>query len=390
MYMKIAPIVLLSLILLSPAVSAVGIGPGKATIDFEPGLNISLGFYVRSTMTTDMPVKVFIENCALEGYNISQYFQPSISEVVLAPGEVRRFDVRVSLPQKIERPGTYTCILTAMEAPENAADTGEGTGIGAYTGVGAMIYVRVPYPGRYLDIWFGVQNVNISDPVRFKIDLANRGLENVTASGNIKVTDDLGRNLATLSTNEKFIESQQSDYLQAVWDTTGIPPGRYRAFATVEYGGEKPATAGTDFKIGDILVRIINITYPDEINPDDIVRFEITLDSYWNEKIENIYVDMKAYKDGELVRDSRSETFEIDAWQSKKSAIFLDTDGFKEGEYTANFTVNYNGRTSEDSISFDVKQPQNPFIIWLIVAAVALAIAVVAIVIVKRRKKEKK
>jgi hypothetical protein len=358
-----------------PAVSAIGISPGMLKIDFEPWLNKTHTYYVRGG---GLPIEVYTNptKCIL-----SEYIKPSISYVELSPGEIRYFSVEINLPGKIEEPGLHKCEIIASEVKQE-----DLPGVSALSGVGASIYIYVPYPYKYLQAVLHAANVNMSKPVPFNIELKSRGIENVTASATITIYDINGKSVATLYTSPVFVESQKTGELSAVWDTTGMPPGRYLAKAVVEYGGEEPALPETEFKIGDILLRILNITYSEGAKPGDIVRFNVDIDSYWNSKIEGAYIDLSVKKEGNQLSTTRSESFDIDAWSERIVTVYWDTSGLDEGEYELEFLVKYEGRTTAKSINIELRYPFNEYIIFILIA-VAVAIAVTVIYLKKKRKK---
>jgi len=355
---------------------AIGIAPGRIVIDYEPGYNRTFLYYIRGG-SPGVPI-VMTTRC-----DLSEYIKPSIDKILLEPGEIRYFSVTVDLPDEIEKPGRHECEVTAVEQPE-----GEDGGITAISAVTSQVWINVPYPTKYLEASLSAPNVNLSEPVHFNIGLISRGLENVTTRGIIKVSDVSGKNLATLYTAEKFVESLQRENLEAVWDTQGLPPGSYHADATMEYGGDKPALSSANFKIGDVLLLITNITHPDEISPGDIVKFEIYIDSYWNQEITDAFVNLEVLKDGSVVGVSKSESFDIEPWKSRIIPIFWDTGKLEEGEYGAGFTAHYEGRTSEKSINVEIKSPQNPYLLLIIIAAIVIALVIAGIIYYKKKKKK--
>jgi hypothetical protein len=367
-------------------VQALGIANAETGIEYEPGLNETYEFYVRGGPQMSK-VNIWTRGA------LSKYIKPSIETVTLGPGEVRHFDVTVDIPEKPEIYGLITNEVVATEMPPEAE-----VGVGAFVEVSAYIRIYIPYPWKYLELSFPVPNVAISQPVPFKITIYSRGELNVTARGIVNVTDSEGKNMAILHTDDKFVEAKKTETMEAVWNTTGIDAGRYYAGAAVEYGGEKPATANTEFKIGDLIIKIQNISHKDDIKPDEIVRFEIDLESYWNEEIKNVYVNLFAYdENGGAVGTSKSETIDIATWVSRKVLTYWDTTNLKEGEYDIKFVVNYAGKTAEKNIRVEIKLPPPPplppppefpyatLLILLAVAAIILAVAVY----IKRGKRNK-
>jgi hypothetical protein len=369
----------LSLLMIwSVPVQAIGISPPGIGINFEPGFNETYKYYVRAGSNGNIRIWVRGE--------LAEYIKPSVENLTLNPGEVRWFDVTVELPQELERPGRHTSSIVATESAPPTS-----TGVGSIAEVSSHFHVEVAYPGKYLEVRLHAQNVNLGKPVIFAVSLTSRGEENVTASSIIKVFNLEGNNLATLYTSEELIESKKSGSLEAEWDTSGIPPGLYFANTSVEYGADEPVTASTSFKIGDVLIKIINVSYQDDIQPGDIVKFDVELDSYWNEKITDAFITLGVLKDGEEVGSSTSETFDIAAWRKKVVRIFWDTEDLEEGEYHARFTVNYLEKTTEKTIEVEIKPTPNPLIdlIPYIIAAVLIAIIAVIAIYARRRRKGK-
>jgi hypothetical protein len=359
---------------------AIGISPGRIEMDFVPGQNSTydimiIGGSYESIDVSSRPS----DTCSLADYII-----PDRTELSLKPGEKAYLKVRVLLPADYPRPGVHYCSLVAEEVPQKGF-----SGVAAFSAVAMQVWIRVPYPERYLDGRLSVSNVNLSGTAHFDVLLQSMGLKDVTASGVITVTDSSGRTVATLQTGSVFIKSMESGTMQAAWDTKDMPAGRYYATAAVEYGAEKPISVGTGFKIGDILVKVINITYPSDMFPDQIIKLEALVDSYWNDRIEGSYLTMDVTKDGAQVGETRrSESFDLEPWESRTVPLYWDTTGLSEGAYVAEFTVHYSGKAEKGITTLTIKQRQNPYLFLLLVLAVAAAIAAAAFYAYRRRKRK--
>jgi hypothetical protein len=373
------PTFLLAIIMFAGSVSAIGIAPSLVRIDYEPGFNDTYRYYVRAGPHDSL---VNITSRVNIKCDLRKFIKPSITEASLRKNEIRYFNVDVQLPEEPPRPGLHECGVVAEEMASGAG----GGGVSAYAAVMGLIYIYVPYPDKYIEARLGAPNVNLGDPVEFTLSLVSRGLKNVTASSVIKVTDSEGKNLATLYTDEMFVESRKSASTKATWDTTGFPAGRYSAEATVEYGGESPVIAGTQFKIGEMLIKVTNLTYPEHIYTNDIVKIELELDSYWNSKITGAYIALEVYDtEGIRMGNPKSETFDIDAWDKKTIPVFWDTSGLEEGTYELRFTVNYEGRTTEKSISLEIETVPDYSMIILLLAAVAILFVAIIYYLLRRK-----
>ncbi|MFH0956899.1 MAG: hypothetical protein V1813_03480 [Candidatus Aenigmatarchaeota archaeon] len=360
---------------------AIGISPGRIEITFVPGQNSTYDMYVVGGGTEN----IVVSSKQTETCGLSQYIVPEKTEFVLDPGEKAYFSVNVALPSDYPRPGLHDCAIVAEEVPVTG-----NAGVSAFAAVQAQFWIRVPYPERYLEGRLVVSNVNLSETAHFAVNLGSMGLKDVTASALITVTDSSGRNVATLQTGNAFIESMGSGTLEASWDTSGMPAGRYYAEALVEYGGEKPLSLSSGFKIGDVLVKIINVTYPEEIFPDGIARLDVLVDSYWNDRIEGSYMTLEMEKDGDFAGSGRSESFDLEPWEERLVPIYWDTRGLSEGEYDAVLAVHYAGKEERSTLALKIVPRQDPYmmlLLLLIAIAVAIAIAVVYAFMRKRRRK---
>jgi len=359
-------------------VHAIAISPSIIDINFEPNFKQTYQFYVREDPGIDINVSVTGD--------LAEYITTSITEPSFRVDRIRYFSVTVELPEEIEVPGLHKCYIHADEIPPLGES---GSTVAAYSGVKTPINIWVPYPEKYIEARLTVPNVNVSEPVRMQISLISRGLSDTTAYGVIRIRDLGEKNIATLYTDSKLVKSMQKESLEAIWDTSGVPPGRYSATAEVEYGGKSPAISGTQFKIGDLLVKITNITYPEEIRPDRIHKLEVEVDSYWNMEIKDIYIQLSLSDDKSVLSSSKSETFDLDAWGRKTIPVFLDTTGIKEGEYDLTATVYYEGRTTEESVKIEIKEPSYLYILIIILVAI-IVVVMLALFLLRKRKEKKK
>jgi len=374
-----APVIFL-LILNSQTASALGISPPGVSYRFEPGLDTSFTGYVRNTGDVTMPIKLAIEG------DLKQYVTSNLNETVLNPREVRYFTIFIKLPQEIEKPGKHIVSVRAEEHPEKLSGS-RTSGVSAVASVGFKITILVPYPGKYLEGRISVENTKLGDPVPLTISLSSFGTENVTANGIIKISEeDTKQTLATLYPNSVLVESKGQSSMSATWDTNGVKPGRYTANATITYGGKRPLILAKQFKVGDVLLKIENITYNSPLHLDEISKFVLTIDSYWNEKINNTYIVMNLLKDGEEISSMKSETFDIDAWTSKDVMLYLDTHGLEEGKYQLKFEVYYLDKVTEKKIDIEIK-PYFDMLLLLLIIAVAVLAVIMAVIYKKKKKK---
>ena len=355
--------------------SGLGVSPPMITLNYAPGLNATYTAYVRNTESVPFAVNLTVVGL------LKDYVKPSIDYMELGPNEKRYFEIYINLPDNMRRPGLWDGLLRAVQY--STASQGMVT---ALVGVEIKIFVRVPYPGEYLESVLSVKDVKVSEPVNFQISLISRGTENVTASGAIEIYDRNGRNMASLSTGEGRVETMGSAVLEASWQTGGVPPGKYFANSTVEYGSGFRTGSEAIFRIGDVLIIIQNVTQPGKITEGDIAKFNVTLESFWSEKFDNLFVEMQVLKDGAEVGSSKSESFTLDPYETESVTIFWDTGNLEKGEYTANFTVKYGQKVAEKQVQVNIGEPES--YMWLyVILIVAAILSILTGVYLKKRKK---
>lgn len=356
---------------------AIGISPGRIELDFSPGRNSTYEICVIGGSYES----IVVSSRQYGKCGLAEYIIPDKTELTLNAGERTCMKVGIFLPSDYPRPGLHECEIVAAEVSQ-----GGYSGVSAFSAATMQVWIRVPYPERYLEGSLSAPNVNLSGIAQFTVSLESMGLQDVTAGGLIKVTDSSGRAAATVQTGSVFVKSMEKGVLQATWDTSGMPAGRYYAEAVVEYGAEEPLSMGSGFKIGDILVRVVNITYPEDIFPDQIVKLEVLADSYWNDRIEGSYVTLDVKKDGMQAGESRSESFDLEPWESRTVPLYWDTAGLSEGSYVAEISVHYSGKTEKGIAALVIKPRGNPYLFPVLFFAAVAALAAVAFYAYRKRK----
>jgi hypothetical protein len=371
--------VAVSLSLVQPSF-AIGISPSRIEMDFVRGQS---SVYEISIVGEGHP-NIVVSSKESADCGLSDYIKPEKTQLTLNPRERVYIGLNITLPLDYPRPGVHYCGIVAEEVAQ-----ADSSGVSAFSAVQMQIFIRVPYPERYLGGRFSVSDANLSGKVHMTTSFESMGLQNVTASAVITIRDSGGRVVATILTSSVFVESMGSGSLEAEWDTTGMPAGRYYAEAVVEYGNDDPLVLDSGFKIGDILVKIVNVTYPADIFSEGIVKLEVLVDSYWNDRIDGSYITLDVSKDGVPVGETRrSESFDLDPWESRTVPIYWDTTTLSEGSYDAAFSVHYAGREEKGMLVLEIRERQNPYVLPLIlIIIVAIAIAVAYAVIRRKRHK---
>lgn len=337
-------ILILVMILLMKNVLAIGITPGRISLDYLPGKAKSF--------------KVEIINNQHKNFNAVVYVKGELKDYIKLDKEiieVRQSQYLVPVTFKVNlpdlEPGMHQTDLVILELPEEFISETEGvvsdlrTLVSATIAVASTITVDVPYPGKYLKIDLDVSEANAGDYINFIIPLYNLGEENIdNVNAEIFILGATNEEIARLDTNSLSIKSKEKRELVASWKAN-VNPGKYRAKVKVNYDGNV-AKIEKNFGVGDLFIDIIDIKV-NNFKLGDIAKFEVLTESKWNEDISGVYSELLISKDNLVIANVKSASYEVKALSKQYIDIYWDTARVKEGSYDARIILHYRGKTTE-------------------------------------------
>ena len=358
--------------------SALSMTPALVSMDFQPNFKHTFEYTVGGTKPNT---------------NYLIYVQGDLAEYAVLSKEGLNgnggFKVSLSLPSSLEVPGLRTLYVGVREiADKELVQSTIGTAIE----LKASIYIFVPYPGKYTEISFSSTNANVGDPVQFVINLINRGVENITVNPRIEIlSNQTGEFKETLSFEERFMESTQRLSVYKILDTSSYNPGRYKGIAIVEYGGNSPATAEILFRIGNLSIEIKNYTQR-VILDGKIQKFNIDIESGWNDKIDGVYASVSFLNGTSEILSFETSSTSLNPWEVKIITGYFDTLNIPEGTYDAQITLFYYGKevgkSSSKMVKVEfVKESSLNLMIVLISLGIIILVGVIIMIIFLRRKK---
>tara|TARA_Y100000310_G_scaffold342919_1_gene448232 strand:- start:3319 stop:4422 length:1104 start_codon:yes stop_codon:yes gene_type:complete len=349
-------LVLVMVFLINFSSAALGIVPAKSEVGFKPGLDFSVDYRVLE----DDPNKKII--LYAEG-DLAEYVSFSKQSVVGGGS----FSVDVKLPDALSIPGEHRILIVAEEDVDK-----EIPGIGTSLVLKGVIAVFVPYPGEYLEIKdFGARDVNAGDPVRFNMELINRGASILNVIPKVEIFSGEEKK-GELVLSRRVVQSQEHLNLKKDLDTTGYLPGTYEAVLTVDYvAGE--AQADLEFRLGHLFVEIVNHT--DRVELGSISRFELDVESNWNNEIEGVYANVSFWDGENLLVDFKTSPTDLNPWEKSTLEGFFDSANFSSGSYLANMSLVYSGRTSNKVGEVKFVEGVNKTVI-LIIGGILIVLAI--------------
>lgn len=355
--------------LMFPLISAaIGVSPPEYKTFFVPNGKLVFSFNFVGDDEVDMQV-------ILEG-DLVPYAELS-TKTIKGSGSV---NVLLNLPDKLSRPGNHVLYVGTEQV------NGPGGGLGIKGGMKATINIFVPFPGRYMDVSFNVRDAKKMENASYTIKFYSQGAEQVVFSPKIEVFDGLNKvvgnyNLPIYSINGSI-----------TWESDGEIPtfdyksGVYKAVLTADYA-DRIASAEDTFRVGELFVNVSN--HSDDLERNSINKFDVEIESFWNDPLENVFVDVNIL---DYNISFRTPSTNLAGFQKTWMSGFFDTRGIQEGEkyLIANISVHYNKQTTNviDKVYFKGEKDLSNinYIIVIGIVIILIILMVIGYIIWKRRR----
>jgi len=350
----------------------VGISPVHYKEFFEPGLQKSFTFQSFNTDPTK-GVQVYIKG------DLSEYATLSESYFVGSG----KFTVTINLPQKIDKPGAHQLIVGAIESTEGGKAT-----IGGIAAIQGRIEILVPYPGKYAEASFEINDINEGEEALYELKVNNLGTEGISVKPTIEIyKEDKSNILLTRSLNKTFLSSKKSLNIIETLRTQNLPPGEYQATATIDYG--PIIEINKTFRIGEFLVEISDYDYLFE--QGKINKFNVEIKNKWNAQINEIFARVSITDEGKFMTDFKTVSTSSKPWETKNLTGYFDATNLEAKRYTASITLSYDNEVSNKLVAIYVNEPTgkiNYLLYSTIIGGIAVAIILIYLLIkIKRLKK---
>ena len=362
-------IIFLTLIIISInliSAGGVGITPVHYKEFFEPGLQKSFEFQSFNTNPTK-GVQIYVKGDLAEYATLSEtYFIGS-----------GKFTVTLNLPQKIEKPGKHQIIVGAIEAIEEGMAT-----IGGIAAIQGRIEILVPYPGKYAEASFEINDINEGEEANYELSVHNLGTETISVKPKIEIyKEDKSNILLTRNLNQTSLGPKKSLTIIETLSTQNLPPGEYKATATIDYG--PIIEINKTFRIGEFLVEVTDYDYLFE--QGKINKFNIEIKNKWNSKINEIFARVSINDEGKFITDFKTVSTSSNPWETKNLTGYFDATNLEPKRYIANIILSYDNETTSKLVAIYVNKPPLK-ISYLIYAAIIVGITLIAILIYLLRK----
>jgi len=362
--------ILVFLIIFLPLVNAgsVGISPAFFNEHFEPGLEKTFTF---NTFNSNSEEGIGI---VLEG-DLTQYANLS-TNYIQGSGQ---FEVLINLPEKLEKPGTHRLLVKVFESKNISEE--EISRVGGVAAINAPIKILVPYPGKYTESTFRINNVNEGEDTSYELEIQNLGTQDVTIKTSIDIFKNniSGEKILTEKLDEITLKSKNILNIVDDLNTSQLEPGDYYATATIDYG--KKDILNDTFRIGEFLIEIVDYDY--QFERGRINRFDIEIENKWNAKMSNIFATVTITDSGKIVSDFKTVSVFTESWEKKNITGFFDATDLESKRYLANINLFYENLSSNKLVAIYIQDPpkKGTYMIYIIIGAGVVGLIIIGFIL---------
>jgi methionine-rich copper-binding protein CopC len=339
--------IVVAMLLMPAAVSALGITPAKRIFDFKPGKTVTYAMDIVNNGHEDLEVIIyprgeFTENIRLEHQMIT-----------LSKDEgSKRVNMAFIMPDNIEKAGPHTMEVVAVgsaPSPEN-----EGSIVKADVAVISKLVIEVPYPDKYAEARVYVLDTEVGKPAKISIPIFNKGSVTINeAYVKVEVYSSDGTKIEEIETEKVMLKAGANTKL-SVQTTEGLAKGEYKAVATIYYD-EKQVTTETMFSVGELTIDIKSLVV-DKFTLGDVARFDILLYNEWSTELKGVYAEMQITdKDNNVYTDFKTVATDIPARQIGRLEGYWHTENVMPGIYYARITLYYANKAEQKLFELEVQ-----------------------------------
>lgn len=370
--MKVILLSLIIILMLPQSVDALGIGPARVELDFEPGLTEELFIAVFNDDSFEQVIDIYVEG------DLAEYVTLQTTSVTIPADSSVQVDYTLTLPATAPGEGLLDTRIGAVQT----VAPGEGNTV-AKVAVESQLWVYAPFEGKKLDVTLEATDVTPGEDITLTLGIDNVGSESVEADPTITLSKEV--DVATIDIDPFPLASGEEMTLVETYPSTGLEEGLYTATAEVAYDGTS-AFAQDTFNVGGFVAKILEIL-SEPIAKGSIARFDVQVESLWNQPIEGAFVDADVFRESKI--DSfTSQTVTLTAADQTTIPLFWDTSSFETGEYLIRFTLHYGEKTDSKDLTVQIVEGLG-FTFYLLIILVIILIILLWI-FWKRRKKKKK
>jgi len=265
---------------------------------------------------------------------------------------MKKVSFKVLMPWGIEKAGLNEIKLKILELPQGYSSE-ERVNVEATMELVHQIRIYAPYPGKYMEVKdVYIRTAEDNSEVRFTLPIFNRGKESIKdVTALVEIYGPQGELIGYTDSNPVSLNVAEEGKIEAVFHPE--KRGKYRALIRVMYEG-KQIELEKEFFVGSRYVSIKGVTVSD-FALGDIAKFNIFVESEWNQDIKDLYADI-SIKDSDNNQVAKLKTSSTDLKPESMEILnaYWDTSDIEPGEYSMNVILNYANLMTEKWLEMDV------------------------------------
>ncbi|MBU3923909.1 MAG: hypothetical protein KJ592_03255 [Nanoarchaeota archaeon] len=317
----------LVLVLCGNVLGLSGVSPGSYSVDFEAGLSKEFVF--------EFVLDEGVESALIVEGDLAEYVRLD-KERISGRESVA---VSLNLPSDIEGFGVHEIVVRAGN-------------------VRGVIKVDVAYPDDYVGVEVSAPNINIGEDVEIGMKLLNFGEGNVSVDYGVDIYEG-----GELVENFSWVDVEVSDVLDFSFFVSNLSAGDYVASGWVDSGEVRRVE--NYFRVGEFVVEVLN--YSSNFTRGKLDRFEVDVESLWNDDIAEIYAEVEV---GGVVVLS-TPVVGLRAWERKTLVGFFDGADM-EGVIDAEIFLYYGEGSSSKVVELEVVDGFNYVFYGIVLGLVVL------------------
>jgi hypothetical protein len=337
--MKLIGIFVVSVFLCSGVFAISGVSPSSYEVNFEPGYSGEFAF----DFVLDGDGDLYVEGELAEYVSLNKDEISDRGKVVAV----------LNLPSVIKSFGVNQIFVGTK---------------GDDFDVRGAIKVMVPYPERYVEIGLNAPNANAGEDVLLELELFGRGTKSVVVSPRIEVYKG-GESVDIVTFKDVEVVSGEVVNMDSSLDTSDYVAGDYLTVAFADYD-EGNASVENFFRLGEFSVGLIN--YTRSLRENKVNKFEILVESFWNENMGSVYADVNILNFGSA--NFVTPSVGLSAWEEQVLVGFLDMSKVDEDVFEAEIVLHYDEGSVSEIVKLNAVEGFD-YVFWIVLlATVALLV----------------
>ena len=334
---------ILVLLIVISSTLGLGIRPAKTSIDSGVDSNYSKTFWVLNGESRHFSMEIDVEG------ELRDYVMLHTSELQFTP-EDDSLPVRfsINLPSELP-PGTSNAKVVIEEIRGNS-----GGGFGSRIVMKHKIVVQGPYPEKFIE-----SKINFNDGddhIELVSEIENKGTKSLDK---IQTTfyvnnKDLEQ---VVKTDEISLATKENKVLKTKISKDNFDQGEYEVRAITKFEDQQ-IEVYKKLSVGKPEVEITYFT--NFFKANSINEYTMDLLNKWNQKIDNVYVEVDVKRNDEIVDSFRTRSVGIGSLLSETIEDYFDASTIDVGGYSFDMVVHFWNIYKMDSKSFEVQLVSDP------------------------------